>query len=89
MGQHTNSSRVLGDKLPFEDRLYPPKGVKNTHGVDLKDVWVERTTTNVGTTISTFLNMAFPKFLRAPTPVTDATSFMEGGWSWAWISSTR
>ncbi|PSN68744.1 FAD/NAD(P)-binding domain-containing protein, partial [Corynespora cassiicola Philippines] len=52
-------------------------GVKNKHGVDLKDVWADGITTYMGITVSGFPNMFVPYSPQAPTPFTNAIPIIE------------
>ena len=52
-------------------------GVKNKHGVDLKDVWADGITTHMGITVSGFPNMFIPYSPQAPTPFTNAIPIIE------------
>lgn len=52
-------------------------GVKNKHGVDLKDVWADGITTHMGITVSGFPNMFVSYSPQAPTPFTNAVTIIE------------
>lgn len=52
-------------------------GIKNKHGVDLKDVWADGITTHMGITVSGFPNMFIAYSPQSPAPLTNAVPLIE------------